>query len=57
MAVSGNLHTLSTLLPIPIVQEVMWAPESVWTLWSWEHDDTKFETKATGEKPEGAGAV
>jgi len=38
MEVSGQLHNLVTLflekeLPVLIVQEVGWAPESVWTWW------------------------
>jgi hypothetical protein len=38
MGVSGQCHALAALLPpgkgppVPIVQEVGWAPEPVWTL-------------------------
>jgi hypothetical protein len=32
MQVSGQLHAPAALLPVPLVYEVGWAPETVWTL-------------------------
>jgi hypothetical protein len=36
MEVSGQLYDPAALLPGPIVQEAVWAPELIWTLWKKE---------------------
>jgi len=38
MEMSGQLHVLAALLPVPIEQEAEWSPEPVWTPWRRENN-------------------